>query len=107
MQRIQMIFPRTWLCEGTRMVNTQRTSELHLRSSLGSRPWVVTNPHCCFWFQTVMNAVFKLLVHKYVKHLVKVRQAKLMKLWRTDVCQTLRDDARLLRNVMKDLVRFS
>ncbi|XP_075883576.1 exocyst complex component 3 [Nelusetta ayraudi] len=70
MQRIQTIFPRTWLCEGTRM--------------------------------TVMNAVFKLLVHKYVKHLVKVRQAKLMKLW-TDVGQTLRDDAMLLRNVMKDL----
>lgn len=40
MQTIKTIFPRTWLCEGTRMVNTQRTSELHLRSSLGSRPWL-------------------------------------------------------------------
>lgn len=71
MQTIKTIFPRTWLCEGTRM--------------------------------TVMNEVFRLLVHKYVKHLVEVRQAKLRKLWRTDVDQTLRDDAMLLQNVMKDL----
>lgn len=54
-----------------------------------------------------MNEVFRLLVHKYVKHLVEVPQAKLRKLRGKDVGQTLCDDAMHLQNVMKDLVRFS
>lgn len=88
------------------MVNTHGTSELHLQHF---RQWtaVVSNRSCCFCSQTVMNEVFKLLVHEYVKHLVKVHQAKLTKLWRVGVPQTLREDAELLRKVMEDLVRFS
>lgn len=88
------------------MVNTQGTSALHLQQFRQCTA-VVSNPSRCSCSQTAMNEVFKVLVLEYVKHLVKVRQDKLTKLWRVDVPQTLREDAELLRKVMEDLVRFS
>lgn len=53
-----------------------------------------------------MNDVFKVVIHRYVKHLVKISQKKLRRLWRADVGQILCRDAELLEHVMKDQVRL-
>lgn len=55
--------------------------------------------------QRVMNEAYSVIVHIYVKHLLKTSQRKLQKSWKANVLQTVTEDAGLLHNFMSDLVR--
>lgn len=57
--------------------------------------------------QKAMVEVYKVIVHAYVKHLVKVRPKKLAKMWGPDIGQTVREDAQVLHSIISELVRAS
>nr|XP_020443901.1 exocyst complex component 3-like [Monopterus albus] len=51
----------------------------------------------------VMDDAYKLIVHIYVKHLIKTSQRKLKKCWSSDVEKTITDDAELIHIKISDL----
>lgn len=60
-----------------------------------------------FFSQRVMNEVYKLISHIYLKHLVRTSHSKLTKRWSPDVGQAVTEDAELLHNTISNLVRSS
>lgn len=59
---------------------------------------------CLCVSQTVIEEVYKVIAHIYLKRLVQISQSKLTKYWSPDVSQTVTEDAELLHNTMSDLV---
>ncbi|TMS21623.1 Exocyst complex component 3 [Larimichthys crocea] len=51
----------------------------------------------------VMNEVYKLISHIYLKHLVRTSHSKLTKRWSPDVGQAVTEDAELLHNTISNL----
>lgn len=55
--------------------------------------------------QKVMVEVYRIIVHMYMKQLVKVRPKKLTKRWSPDIGQTVTEDAEILHNTISEMVR--
>lgn len=52
-----------------------------------------------------MVEVYKVIVHNYLKHLVKVRPNKLVKIWGPDIGRVVIYDAEVLHSSISELVR--
>ena len=55
--------------------------------------------------QRVMDEVYKLIAHIYLKHLIKNSQRKLRRVWSDDIGETVAHDAELLHDTFSNLVR--
>ncbi|XP_029983091.1 exocyst complex component 3-like protein 4 [Sphaeramia orbicularis] len=53
--------------------------------------------------KSVMDEVYKLTVHLYLKHLISTNQKKLLKCWRRGIGETVTEDAELIHNTFSDL----
>lgn len=58
-----------------------------------------------FASQKVIDEVYKIIAHMYIKQLIKVRLKKLTKSWSPDVGQTVTEDAEILHNAISEMVR--
>ncbi|KAF7649729.1 hypothetical protein LDENG_00137050, partial [Lucifuga dentata] len=53
--------------------------------------------------QRVMDEVYQIITHAYLKHLVQRNRKKLVKTWKDDIGKTVTGDALLLHDIMRDL----
>lgn len=84
-----------------------------IKAKCGSMKYKSVLHFCCVFFehvflfvsQRVMNEAYKIIVHTYIKLLIKIKLSKLQKCWSPNVGQTVAQDAEWLHETFSDLVR--
>lgn len=67
---------------------------------------VLNHVFVCFCVsQMIMDEVYKLITHMYLKCLIQTSQKKLTKRWSPDVGQRVENDAMILHKTISELVR--